>query len=382
MPYITHYQLPVYHQPTFEDILYDRIGNLDPRIPEKGSTRTYFTDNVNPKLLRMADIPGAIRLLRDFNVYYKELFKKPRRSLYHTYYIPKEKGGLRRIDAPRDELMAALRQLKYIIEHGIFKDPLACHHTAAFAYVKHRSTVDCVRRHQKNGSWWYLTTDFSDFFGSTTQEFLMRMMSRVFPLSEIVKIPEGRAELSRAVSLCFLDGGLPQGTPISPLLTNIMMIPVDHRLFNALHNYNGQNYVYTRYCDDIIMSGRRKFNKQELVDLVNRTLEEFRSPFSLHPDKIDFGNRAGKNWHLGVMVNKDNQITIGWKKKRQFKAMITNYALDHKNGNPWSLEEVYSLNGYISHYHSIEPDFVTKEIAHTNEKFSVNVRAMIREDLR
>lgn len=382
MPYIVHYQLPVYHQPTFEDILYDRIGNLDPRIPEKGSTRTYFTDNVNPKLLQMADIPGAIRLLHDFNQQHAELFQKPRESLYYTFHIPKRTGGLRRIDAPCDELMNALRQLKNILEHGICKDPLACHHTSAYAYIHGRSTVDTMKRHQKNGSWWFLKTDFSNFFGSTTEEFLMRMMGLVFPFSEIMRYQEGYSALSKVISLCFLNGGLPQGTPISPFLTNLMMIPVDHKLFNTLHSYNNHTFVYTRYADDIQISSRQNFNQNEIVGLIDSVLDEFNAPFRIKPEKTRYGSRAGQNWNLGVMLNKDNQITIGWKKKRQFKAMITNYALDHKNGNPWSLEEVYSLNGYISHYNSVEPDFVEKEIKHTNEKFSVNVKAMIREDLR
>ncbi|MCL2052843.1 MAG: hypothetical protein FWG90_00155 [Oscillospiraceae bacterium] len=45
---------------------------------------------------------------------------------------------------------------------------------------------------------------------------------------------DGVIELQKALSLCFSNGGLPQGTPISPFITNVMMIPLDHKLSNSL----------------------------------------------------------------------------------------------------------------------------------------------------
>ena len=105
------------------------------------------------------------------------------------------------------------------------------YHTAAFAYVKKRSTVDAVKRHQKNSSKWFAKLDLHDFFGSTTLDYAISMFSMVFPFSEIVKEPQGEEALRTAMSLAFLNGGLPQGTPISPLITNVMMIPVDFKVW-------------------------------------------------------------------------------------------------------------------------------------------------------
>ena len=58
-------------------------------------------------------------------------------------------------------------------------------------------------------------------------EWVLHMFSMVFPFSEVMKDEKGKAELTKALELGFLDGGLPQGTPLSPTVTNIMMIPVD-----------------------------------------------------------------------------------------------------------------------------------------------------------
>lgn len=64
-------------------------------------------------------------------------------------------------------------------------------------------------------------------------------------------------------------------------------------------------------------------------------LAEFGAPFTIKTAKTRYGSSAGSNWNLGVMLNKDNNITIGHKKKRQFQAMLSSYVLDKQNGHPW-----------------------------------------------
>jgi len=341
------------------------------------NTRTYFAETVNPKLLENTNIEHMIGLLRSFNQSNEALFDKDRASLYKTFYIPKASGGLRRIDAPEQELMTALRQLKLIMEEELF----ALYHTSAFAYVKGRCTVDAIKRHQKNESRWFLKLDFSNFFGSTTPEFVMKMLSMIFPFSEIVKNPSGREELSKALSLCFLNGGLPQGTPISPLLTNIMMIPIDHRLSNYLRNFERNRIVYTRYADDLLISCQYDFNKDKVQKLVSDTLREFSAPFSIKPEKTHYGSRAGKNFSLGILINRDNNISIGHKKKKHFKAMLNNYVHSKKSGNNWELHDIQVLSGLISYYRMIERDYIDYVIKTYSEKNQFDIEANIKADL-
>ena len=377
MPYITIKQPPAYHQITFEEMMAG-VQDLNKYVfANTTNTRTYHVEKVNPKLLENTDIVHMISLLETFNNNHDTLFEKDRASLYNTFHIPKSSGGLRRIDAPVPELMTALRQLKNIFEQNMF----ALYHTSAFAYVRGRCTVDAIKRHQRNESKWFIKLDFSNFFGNTTHDFVMLMLSMIFPFSEIVEYESGKNALSKALSLCFLNNGLPQGTPISPFITNVMMIPLDHWFSKHFRDFEGQRFVYTRYADDILISSKRNFDKNKVENYVTDTLISFAAPFMIHPEKTRYGSSAGRNWNLGVMLNKDNNITIGHKKKKHFKAMLDGYIRSKKNNGGWELHDVQVLSGLISYYRMIEKDYIDYVLKQYGEKNSFDILSSIKADL-
>jgi len=377
MPYITVKQPPVYYQITFEDMLAG-IDDLSKYVmPNVTNTRTYWVDRPNDRLIENTDVAGMIGLLNVFNTSKEALFQADRASLYHTFHIPKSSGGLRRIDAPLPELMNALRELKTLFETHMF----ALYHTTAFAYVRRRSTVDAIKRHQRNESKWFLKLDFANFFGSTTLAFVLDMMSRMFPFSEIVKYPAGRDALTKALSLCFLNDGLPQGTPISPFITNVMMIAVDHKISNTLRNFDSRRFVYTRYADDLLISCKIDFDKDKVQQFVIDALAEFQAPFSIKKEKTRYGSSAGRNWNLGVMLNKDNQITVGHKRKKEFKAMLDNYMRDRKTGNAWDRHDIQVLGGLVSYYRMVERDYIDYLLKQYSEKHGADVEKCIKADL-
>lgn len=379
MFYITVMQPPMYRQMTLEEFLFEVDTKPQAMInPNLTNTRTYEVERISEKFLERFDVAKLVTKLSQFNASTEELRAKPRHDLYRTFYIPKKSGGLRKIDAPEPELMDALRRLKTIFE----EDFKALYHTSAFAYVKHRSTVDAVKRHQANESKWFGKYDLSNFFGSTTIDFAIKMLGMVFPFSEVIKSTVGERELRKAIELAFLDGGLPQGTPISPLITNIMMIPVDYKLANGFRDFNHQRFVYTRYADDFLVSSKYTFSFREVEKFIVDTLKSFGAPFTIKSEKTRYGSSAGSNWNLGVMLNKDNEITVGHKKKRQFQAMLASYIMDKKNGKDWDKSDVQTMEGYRNYYRMIEGDTIDKMVAHIGEKFGVDVVQLIKDDLR
>lgn len=381
MYYLTVKQPPTYRQMTLEDLLNPNIDSFLINA-NTTNTRTFEFHYITERIKKRYNVPEYIDELIDrlavFNSTYKDLKEKPRKSLYREFKIPKKSGGLRTIDAPEPRLMEALRTLKDIFE----VDFKALYHTSAFAYIKKRCIVDCVKRHQNNESKWFGKYDLSNFFGSTTMEFTLSMLEKIFPFCEVMNNERGRAELESAIELGFLNGGLPQGTPLSPILTNIIMIPIDFTLSKKLRDFKKQKYIYTRYADDFQISSRYNFNFREIENLIIETLKEFNAPFQINTKKTRYGSSSGQNWNLGIMLNKDNNITVGHKNKKRFQAMLHSYIMDKKNGIKWDLSDVRSLDGIRNYYCMIEKDVIDRIIGYTNKKFDVNVLQMIRNDLK
>ena len=282
------------------------------------------------------------------------------------------------ISQPNEKLMCALRELKIIFED----DFGVLYHTNAYAYIKKRCTIDLMKKHQKNESKWFAKLDLHNFFGSTTINFVMKMFSMIFPFSEVVSSNEGKEALETALELAFLNGGLPQGTPISPLITNVMMIPIDFALSKKFRDFNGDRLIYTRYADDFIISSRYTFSCNDVEKTITETIKSFNAPFELNAKKTRYGSSSGANWNLGVMLNANNDITIGHKKKREFQSALNSYIKDKKNGSGWCLNDVQILNGQISYYKMVEGDVIDRIIDHIDQKNGTDVRSMIREDLR
>lgn len=378
MFYYTVPQSPIYHQISLEDLLAGNVANAGLVRTNATNTRTTYQKYYDEKKFDDEKVCSLIYSLESFIRRHESLYEvSDRKELYHSFKIPKHSGGLRQIDAPLPPLKNALYELKDILENEFG----ALYHTSAFAYVKGRDTIASVKRHQANNSNWFLKTDLTDFFGSTTKEFVMAMLEQIFPFNLVCGWERGRKALDKAIDLGFLNGGLPQGTPLSPMLTNLIMIPIDYKLSNALHNYNGQQFIYTRYADDMLISSYKSFMFTEIVKLINDTLASFNAPYRIKDKKTRYGSRNGSNWNLGVMLNKDNEITIGHQKKKVFRAMLTNYALDRKNKTLWALEDVQHLQGLIAYYKMVEPEYVEAIINSINERRGVDIKSLIKRDL-
>lgn len=397
--YVTLKQNPRYHQMTLDEYLFQDNPKSYLINGNETNTRTYRVEYISQRISKQFENFGynpvtAFERLDKFMCRNAEFVREDMHPLYYSFHIPKRSGGLRQIDAPRDEFMNALRELKTLLEKCFFADHL--YHTAAFAYIKRRSTLDAVKKHQSNESKWFAKYDLHNFFGSTTVDFVMNQFQMVYPFSDFFNIRgfsayknevmSGKELFREAISLAFLDGVLPQGTPISPLITNIMMIPVDYELNTKLRDFKTgetmkQRMIYTRYADDFIISSRYDFKFRNVQELIIETLEQFGAPFSLNTSKTRYGSSAGRNWNLGVMLNKDNEITVGHQRRRNVMRMIGAYVQNKKHGIRWDIHDVMVMEGLRCYCRQVEPENMDKLIADFNRKNGVDVVRMIKSDL-
>ena len=160
-----------------------------------------------------------------------------------------------------------------------------------------------------------------------------------------------------------------------------MMIPVDFEITRTLREYNHQRFVYTRYADDFQISSKYSFSFTEIQDVIVSILKNFEAPFTINSAKTRYGSSAGQNWNLGLMLNKDNEITVGHKKKRQFQAMLSSYVMDRKNGIAWDKSDIQTMEGYRNYYRMVEREKIDGIVKHLSDKFGVDIVKAIKEDL-
>jgi RNA-directed DNA polymerase len=182
---------------------------------------------------------------------------------YRHFTKPKRDGGRREITAPDTKL----KQVQYEIIRRYFQDQDA--HPAAIAYRKQQSTADHAWAHA--GADLIVTADVQDFFPSTCAERIERWWRE--------RVDEDLARL--LTQLTTYQGGLPQGAPTSPALSNFVNRALDERLTQRAA---AAGACYTRYCDDLAFSWR--FGMEPPADFesgVRRALHEF--GYVLHPEK-------------------------------------------------------------------------------------------------
>ncbi len=157
----------------------------------------------------------------------------PRLS-YRPFTIRKRGGGKRRISAPSSALKKLQRRLlhRYLVEQPI--------HEAAMAFRAGYSIATHARRHL--GQAIVLTVDLADFFPATAAH-RVRGWFR--------EMGWGGDALQILMRLCVYHGGLPQGAPTSPALSNLVNQPLDEGLSELAGRHGAR---YSRYSDDLAFS--------------------------------------------------------------------------------------------------------------------------------
>lgn len=295
---------------------------------------------------------------------------------YHSFKIPKKTKGFRNIDAPNPEL----KDRQKLIANYIVKDLEVLAHDSAWAYTSGRDVVGAMKEHINNKSRWFLKIDLKNFFGSCTPEFIAKQLKNIYPFGLYADYD---LMIDALTVVACKDGGLPQGTPLSPIITNLCMVEYDYKMNKLIYELTKkdkllkQKYIYTRYADDIIISAQNKFDYQVLVKAIKKLFKD--TPLVINEEKTRFGSNAGRNWNLGVMCNKDNKMTIGYKKKKELKNTIYHYLTDD---SIWDLESLRWLLGQLSWLRNVEFEYFQGVVDYYYKKTHINVWTKLIHDIK
>lgn len=163
-------------------------------------------------------------------------YSKPIPDYYKTFEISKKSGGVRVISAPHDQLKVLQERLKILL------DELYTPKSSAMAFIKGRSIVENAKQHTRKK--FVFNLDLSDFFSSITFPRVRGLL-----MAKPYSLQSGVATV--IAHLCTLNGILPQGSPCSPVLSNMICSGLDRQLKSFAIKHRAR---YSRYADDITFS--------------------------------------------------------------------------------------------------------------------------------
>ena len=235
---------------------------------------------------------------------------------YVNFKIPKKSGGERQISAPASA--SYMHLLRYV---GTILQTLYTPSEYAMGFVPNRSIVDNAKAHI--GMNYVFNIDLKDFFPSIERaRMVARLQVRPFNFTK---------ELALTVAgLCTMrvennkDGEnkyryiLPQGSPASPTITNLMCEKLDYFLSRVAKRFN---LNYTRYADDITFSSMHNVY-QEGSDFrieLERIITE--QGFTINPKKTRLNKIGSRQEVTGLTVSRD-KVNVARKYIKELRGLL------------------------------------------------------------
>ncbi len=199
--------------------------------------------------------------------------------------IPKPRGGIRQLGIPSvvDRLIqqALLQQLTPIF------DPLFSDYSYGFRPGRSaHQAVEMARAHVAAGHRWCVELDLEKFFDRVNHDILMACVERHVEDPRVLRL------IRRYLEAGVMSGGVvshrpegtPQGGPLSPLLSNILLDELDREL-------EGRGHRFARYADDANIYVRSPRAGERVLASVERFLNQ-RLKLTVNRDK----SRVAGSW--------------------------------------------------------------------------------------
>lgn len=273
-----------------------------------------------PNDLSISDLGIALgvspRLLTSF-------IHKPSRH-YRQFEIGKRGGGNRVISSPK----LFLKVIQYWL-HDYFLYRLQIH-DSCHSYQKGKSILSNAEPHV--GKHFVANIDIENFFGSITKDMV----------SQLLRNNRFGEHLSNSVArLVTFNDALPQGAPTSPTISNAFLYDFDETMA-AWSIIEG--LTYTRYADDMTISGNDREQILDAIRLAERLLNEI--GLRLNSKKTRIASKGGQQKVTGVVVNEKPQPPRDL--RRRIRAMFHQAKMSPDEFR----QKLPMLRGYLSYLSS------------------------------
>lgn len=235
------------------------------------------------------------------------LYVTPSGSRYKQFEIPKRSGGTRTIHAPNEKLKGLQQRLHNLITEcvaEIGKSNEQKRHVA-HGFAKNLSIFSNASPHSRRR--YVFNIDLENFFPSLN---FGRVRGFFIKDKNFLLKPNTATILAQ---IAIHNNELPQGSPCSPIISNLIAGILDTRL-NQIAKAHGCRY--TRYADDITFSTNiKEFPKpiaviSEETWFIGKKLEKEikRAGYKINPKKTRMQTKTTQQSVTGLVVNKKPNI--------------------------------------------------------------------------
>lgn len=316
----------------------------------------------------------------DYKEFCNILYSKPIHTRYKKIEIPKKSGGKRIILSPDIHLKKLQRNLNINLSE-LYEHKNSGKQSFSFAFRKNNDEKKFgiyfnAKRHRNRKL--VVNIDLKDFFH--TIEF--KRIVGYFKNNNYFKFPIEVA-IGIAQIACYKDPltgrtFLPQGSPVSPIISNLITEILDAKITKLAKKYK---FYYSRYADDITLSFDTSNPPYEIIEikdndfiLGSKIIESIKSSgFNINNKKICFRTNFDRQQVTGLVVNK--KINVPRKYYNYSKSMAyefcktgtfekSSYHTFSKNNS----NESQSIIGIMNYIYNIKTEYANRT---TNTKPSI-----------
>jgi group II intron reverse transcriptase/maturase len=182
--------------------------------------------------------------------------------------IPKPGGGKRMLGIPT-VLDRLIQQAVHQVLSRLFNPGFSAH---SYGFMPKRSAhqaVKAAREHVLSGRRWVVDLDLEKFFDRVNHDILMALVKQKVKDRRVLKLIDSylKVGMFEGGIISPRQEGTPQGGPLSPLLSNILLDELDKELEKRGH-------AFCRYADDCNIYVATKASGERVMASVTRFLSE------------------------------------------------------------------------------------------------------------
>jgi len=248
------------------------------------------------------------------------LYKVQPTAKYVTFDIPKRAGGKRTIAAPIAQLKLAQSRLSDLLQNCVEEIATTSGRVdhSSHGFTRKRSIATNARMHRHRR--WVFNTDIQDFFGSINFGRVWAFFQRNRDFALQPRVATAIAQLA-----CH-QNALPQGSPCSPVISNLIGHILDIRLIKLAQMHG---CTYSRYADDLTFSTNKRHFPRAIampftpdVWVAGGDLTQIirKSGFALNHIKTRMQYRNSRQEVTGLVVNK--KVNVRAEYRHDVRAMV------------------------------------------------------------